>query len=135
MSTTTTTTSNKVIPPQVTFNKVVRHLLRQKRKAFSRKADMCQYRTRSGLTCAAGCLITKKEYKKEFEGTPLFTLLTDKVQSVSAVGKIIENKGHNLGLVNDLRSVHDDYKVRDWKNALEKVGEKWGLKMPTLKGV
>jgi hypothetical protein len=56
-------------------DKIEQHLIQQKARAVQpgeliddQTADRCQYRTASGLMCAAGCLIPDEKYIPEMEG-------------------------------------------------------------------
>lgn len=51
---------------QYYFNKICRHLAKQKRRAMDGKN--CAYRTKEGLMCAIGCLLPKGEYDPDMEG-------------------------------------------------------------------
>ncbi|MNC40446.1 hypothetical protein D3C75_891570 [compost metagenome] len=51
--------------------KIEQHLIQQKARAVQTGAlpsDRCQYRTDTGLMCAAGCLIPDEKYVPEMEG-------------------------------------------------------------------
>ena len=45
---------------QEVFDRVARHLLKQNAKATSPRGG-CSYRTKEGLSCAVGCLLTKAQ--------------------------------------------------------------------------
>lgn len=59
-------------------DKIEQHLIKQKARAveetppehpiFGAQASRCQYRTDSGLMCAAGCVIPDEKYSSDMEG-------------------------------------------------------------------
>lgn len=106
---------------QQTFNKVVRHLRKQQKKAKCSSKFLkgtCAYRTKSGLMCAAGCLIPDELYNKEFEG-----------QGVGSepLSILFENLGHDIDLVSYLQLVHDYYSVKEWEEQFKVVAKKHKL--------
>lgn len=116
---------------QQTFDKVVKHLRKQRKKAKCSSKFLkgtCAYRTKSGLTCAAGCLIPNELYDKEFEGQGVGS------ESLSI---LFENLGHDIDLVSDLQIVHDHHSVKKWEERFKLVAEKHQLRYrkPTKKVV
>lgn len=77
----------------------------------------CKYRGANGRKCAAGHLISNKDYSKEMEG---FSCGCD------LVSKAI--RGHDLPLVVKLQRVHDDFFARNWKEEFKRVANDYGLK-------
>ena len=57
---------------QAVFDKVVKHLLTQKRRSESKRG--CAYRGEDGAMCAVGCLISDKAYDPEIEGHSVYCL-------------------------------------------------------------
>lgn len=90
------------------FEQVKTHLLTQKKKSMV--DDVCAYRGKGKLKCAAGCLIGEHEYQKNFENKR-WNHLSDMnmVPSEHAV------------LIDSLQIVHDHYFVFQWEEELEKV--------------
>lgn len=62
-------------------DKIEKHLIQQKARAVQIDPDpsksRCQYRTDSGLMCAAGCLIPDEMYNPEIEGRNVPCVLRD----------------------------------------------------------
>ncbi len=57
---------------QAVFDKVVKHLLTQKRRSEGKQG--CAYRGKDGDMCAVGCLISDKAYDPEIEGHSVYYL-------------------------------------------------------------
>lgn len=111
---------------QEVFEHVCRHLLTQLKR--SRDIDgKCKYHLviKEGnkdivLKCAAGCLISDKEYQR-FKQNPEFLDWSDLIEF-----RIVKEKKHQ-GLIRELQRIHDDYSLvptEDWKPILIKTG-KW----------
>ena len=100
---------------QTVFDKVVKHLLTQKRRSMGKK--LCAYRGKDGDMCAVGCLISDKAYDPEIEG---FVVSLPLVQ-----GKLAESgvPTHNkmIHLLTDLQYIHDRRPINLWKTALQKT--------------
>lgn len=109
---------------QQIYNKVKKHLLTQKCKAIN-KNKMCLYRGPKKTKCAAGCLIPDALYKKSFEGQDIYELLSD-YDSKEVFGFKLDDD--SFALISGLQSVHDDTDTLNWKEALQRVAESYGLK-------
>lgn len=101
---------------QQTFDTVVKHLRKQKRKATHGSA--CRYRTDSGLKCAAGCLIPDDKYYRVAEG---------RAADSAPNAAILIEEGHDVPLVQSLQSVHDVHSLDQWEAALAGVAKDYGL--------
>lgn len=106
---------------QEIYNKVSRHLLRQKKKSMSKHGHACAYRGQDGLKCAIGVLISNKAYTPCMEGT----VASDLLESYSFG---VRNTASNRVFLDDLQGVHDFCEPGDWKNGLHQFAEKYGLK-------
>jgi hypothetical protein len=109
------------VTKQETFDIVARHLLTQNETAYEPNRG-CMYRTSDGKKCAIGCLIPDDRYTPKIESTSLF--LGD------PAGALIRDLGYDMdtiGMLEDLRLVHDARSVFDWPKALFGVAEKHEL--------
>ncbi len=107
---------------QEAFTRVVQHLRAQGQKSED-GTEGCAYRSKQGLRCAVGVLITDEFYLKEFEGDtvlggPVEAMLTKALPGVS------------LDLLADLQGIHDMHEVEDWEYHWSKLAEQFGLEMP-----
>ncbi len=60
---------------QEVFDKVFAHLLKQNRRSIA--GSTCAYRDERGGACAAGCVISDKEYNPQWEGKAIWGLIDD----------------------------------------------------------
>ena len=106
---------------QTVFNKVVRHLRQQNRRAMNPYGS-CQYRTPDGDKCAIGCLIPSKDYKKSMEGQSVEGLRDDKV--------LPKHLLRHVELLSRLQCLHDNTVPNEWEARLEHVAKDFKLTMP-----
>jgi hypothetical protein len=112
----------KLSQNQKTFNKVARHLLKQKKKAVSCFND-CLYRTDTGLRCGIGALIPNRLYNKNMESTnPIGPTLKP----------ILKSLGHDPQFCQDLQFIHDGYEPKVWRSELKRFAKDHKLNMPTV---
>lgn len=97
---------------QQIFDTVARHLLTQRRKSQDAMGN-CLYRGPDGMKCAAGILIPDEEYSPELE-----TKYVENPLVWSATG--IDDETHRP-LIRSLQFMHDDDKVEDWPDELERI--------------
>lgn len=95
---------------QELFDKVATHLLTQNAKADDGN-NHCQYRTNTGLMCAAGCLLDAESYKKVNEGMPVNNH-SNRGLFESIIGE------SNIGHLRQLQSIHDCDEVENWPDKL-----------------
>lgn len=134
------------------FDKVVKHLLTQNRKA---QADtmmgrtMCMYLTPDGNKCAIGCLIPDGHPGQSQEGTvhDLFKAHPDLAEMLGAYldtegayfyksdrdfEEIIDpprdDKHRDVSFLSELQKIHDYTSVANWPSQLQAHAERWGLK-------
>lgn len=100
---------------QEVFDQVANHLLTQKRKSKDGEI-LCKYRDSKGNKCAAGCLISDKEYDETMEKISWTQLAKN--------GTVPHYHGV---LIRDLQIVHDDEYPSRWKSALKRVAKKYRL--------
>lgn len=121
---------------QETFDTVVNALRKQNAKCgktvdmSGREKFICLYRYED-KKCAAGHLIPDEKYYLELEGKDLIqsnTLESDITNSLTEVGKIIMDEGHDINLVVDLQNVHDYWSVKFWEVEFERLADKYHLK-------
>lgn len=112
---------------QAIFNKVVKHLLTQNKKAQD-AFNRCRYRTPDGLTCAVGCLIKNNAYMSTIEFLKATHPNVEACLVKSGVG-ITEGKRF---LLQSLQYVHDEEVVDNWPFALLQVAEHYELKVPKI---
>jgi len=121
------------------FNKVAKHLLTQKKKSRTRKANtwddrmstLCLYRGKDGLKCAIGCLIPNKLYDKGMEDNSVDELLT----KWPKLNKLFEinSKRWVLDFLEELQLIHDQSHPNSWRNKLAELAEQHELSDAVLK--
>ena len=109
---------------QEIFNTVARHLMRQGRRSVDGEADMCVYRSSSGLRCAVGCLIEEGEYTPAMEGLP--------VTELAERGWLPDRLVPHQNLLFELQVVHDRAHVETWRASLAAVADKFRLDSSVL---
>lgn len=94
---------------QEVFDQIAVHLLTQNKKSIDGDTLRCLYKTKDGLKCAAGCLISDEEYCGEFEGLDWFRMMELKI--------VPEN---HKRLITLLQTMHDnpDTEPSEWKTEL-----------------
>lgn len=115
---------------QAVFNKVVKHLLTQKKRSTVKLANnemMCAYRGTNNLKCAIGVLIPNTRYRESFEGTGLFDPFSELGNPVLKAAGLTVEQG-DLGEA--LQSVHDRVQPSRWPTALRRVAKDFNLKLP-----
>lgn len=101
---------------QEIFTQVKNHLFSQREKAQLTPSSTCRYRLlKNGkmLKCAAGCLISDREYNENMEGRT-WTSVKDIPQ---------EHKSLIVGL----QLVHDTFEINDWEHELRYVAKAYNL--------
>jgi hypothetical protein len=106
---------------QTTFDRVVSHLRRQNARAMG-AFGLCLYRAANGRRCAVGCLIPNDKYSSDLEGQSL-----DLPDSSKELRAILEQEGHDLGLVRQLQVIHDTVLIHHWETELEKLAGRYKL--------
>lgn len=107
------------IPKQQTFDTIVNHLRTQGARALNAALGHCEYRTPTGMKCAAGCLIPDDKYCRSFEGM--------RVTMTTPAGVLLNELGHDLVLVQDMQKIHDSHAPHDWEYQFERVATQHGL--------
>lgn len=107
---------------QTVFDKVVKHLLTQKRRSKN-KRGCCTYRSENGDMCAVGCLISSKAYNPKIEGSAVRETLVQEALAESGVPTYNKMKF----LLTDLQYVHDQRPIDLWKKNLQDLAKQHNL--------
>lgn len=102
---------------QQVFNQAAKHLLTQNKKSKNR--SKCLYKSKSGLKCAAGCFISDKQYKKEFDSCSL-TSWDDIINEFNLTKK-------HKDLISELQHIHDAFHPNQWKTMLIELAQEYNL--------
>ena len=105
---------------QTIFNKVVKHLLTQNKRAFNRETHACEYLTKDGLRCAVGCLIPKTHPASRMEDADVTEVFNEHPD--------LQEKLGNEYLLSDLQKIHDFNKPSLWPRKLRALAKEEGLK-------
>ena len=112
---------------QETFETVVKHLIRQGKKAEVVGSLSCRYRTPDGLKCAAGCLIPDSEYSPSFEGQIVGGIIDGSLQRMNSLSLLLVRLGHDIRFVRRLQVIHDFYEPNQWPERLRYLGQELDL--------
>lgn len=108
---------------QEIFNRVVTHLLTQKKRSIN--AGGCAYRDGAGNSCAAGCLIPDEHYTRAIEhhvvGDECVNEILAKSLGVEALSPT------DIAFLRELQKIHDGYPPSNWGTVLETFGNRLGL--------
>ena len=104
---------------QATFNRVARHLLRQKKRSANRGTCLLFH---GPLRCAAGALIPRKEYRVTMEKRSAVL-----PGGTNMVCVLLREKGHDLGLVDKLQELHDTRSPSRWPAGLRRIAKMFDL--------
>lgn len=100
---------------QEAFDKMVAHLRKQGQKAQENGA--CRYRTKNGLMCAVGCLLTDEEYRPGMEGKGV-----EHMQHLYGVFPKL-----SVGLLAEMQDTHDAYAPSHWEERFASTATRYGL--------
>lgn len=119
----------KDITEQQVFDKVANHLLKQMKKSEIRTRgndSQCAYRSREGLACAAGCLISDEEYDLSFDAS-------ENMQGGITWDWLVDQKivapDHKY-LIEMLQLLHDRNDPDNWRHCLVGLAAEFNLKPP-----
>jgi len=98
---------------QTIFNRVLRHLKKQKWERSMMKSTSCAYRSEDGKMCAFGILIKDSEYVKEMEGKNSHALLNE-----FGLDRLEEHRD----LIANLQNLHDSVITFGAKYYNEEIG-------------
>lgn len=113
---------------QETFDTVAKHLLTQKKKAWTRGTG-CAYRGEDGTKCAVGCLIPDDRYDSDLEGAGLTINRPEGYSHPRAIRlwDLVTELGHNTDLLSSLQVVHDYSSPEIWVRELGIVARRFHL--------
>ena len=106
---------------QAVFDKVVKHLLTQKRRSYGERG--CAYRSEDGAMCAVGCLISDKTYELGIEGQSSWDVRV--LAALNSSG--IPTHGAMKSLLRNLQVLHDRIAVIHWKTHLKNLAKQHNL--------
>ena len=106
---------------QTVFDKVVKHLLTQKRRSEGKRG--CAYRAPDGDMCAVGCLISDKAYDPEIEGNTVREATVLDTLAESGVPTYEKMKA----LLTNLQCLHDQRPIDLWKTDLKELAKQHRL--------
>jgi len=110
----------KLMTAQEVLNTMAAHLLKQGKKSIDADSAVCRYRSKDGLKCAVGALLTNKEYRPEMEG-----------HNVGYIEYILPQRlVAHLELIRSGQRVHDDHPVDSWPSELRALAERLRLEVP-----
>lgn len=113
---------------QAIFDRVATHLAKQGHRAFSDYGE-CVYLAPNGDRCAAGCLISKWQYRQKMEGHRFGDVL---MNDIKWPARLLPHKD----MIQSLQRVHDE--PASWNNPeqmafeLAAVGAKFGISSAIL---
>jgi len=110
---------------QSIFNRVVKHLLKQKVK--SKRGYYCAYRSEEGLKCAVGVLIPDRDYDPLMEGD-VFTLIDCAVFYSYKIPKYFQKYSNFL---HQLQGIHDYSDPEFWETRFQELAKEHNLTMPS----
>ena len=107
---------------QAVFDKVVKHLLTQKRRSKN-KRGCCAYRSEGGGMCAVGCLISDKAYDPKIEGSIVREAIVLDKLAESGVPTYEKMRA----LLTNLQYIHDQRPIDLWKTDLQDLAKHHNL--------
>lgn len=99
---------------QEMFDKVLAHSRKQKKRAVCPEGN-CQYRTKDGLKCFAGALLSDEQYETIRENTGLLQ------------NSVFEEITDNIVFLSRLKAIHDCNSPDDWEDRFRMVARDNGL--------
>ena len=115
---------------QEVFNKVVTHLLTQKKQCVDAKGE-CVYRGKSGARCAVGCLIKDEFYSEDLEHNGVHSKIVSTALAQSGID--ILNDSDLYCLLGHLQEIHDAGEHCDWEEELRALAIASGLEFGGIK--
>jgi len=99
---------------QAVFDQIVSHL-RAQGEPCRDDLCVCWYR-KGGKSCAAGCLISDEEYKKEYESKGWYSLIRE--------FRITEQ---HKDLIYEMQVIHDSLSTDKWEKSFSGAAERFSL--------
>ena len=109
---------------QEVFDQVAKHLLKQGTRSIDKANGVCVYRSDDGDKCAAGCLISKSEYRKKYEGASWKEMIRTHGLTTS-----------HSDLISGLQKIHDNTNPTTWLTDLKHLAAEYDLSIEALKKV
>lgn len=106
---------------QEMFTTVATHLIRQNKQAKS-ELGRCEYKSYTGLRCAAGCLLDKYDLQRVGYGSVTHP------DNVNIFTRIVGED--NLQPLRKLQAIHDAHPPDDWKFELTQFAIEHRLEIP-----
>lgn len=103
------------------FNYVAAHLLKQNKRSVCdnhQLGNICMYRGKDDMSCAAGCLIPDDDYNQDDEGCG--------VRTIEFFNKF---SNHVKSLLRKLQVIHDSYDPCGWPKMLNDLAKQNNFKM------
>jgi len=116
---------------QEVFDKVAKHLLQQNARSATAN-DFCEYRGKTGLMCAVGCLIPDVAYSPGIEGMGVVGLIDHYRRQGAVMLHLVEDNGltvDNSQMLVDLQYLHDKMPVHQWQDKLAEIAKQYNLVM------
>lgn len=129
--------TKKLSNPQKVFNRVARHLLRQRKR--STDGNSCLYRGPGGLKCAIGCLIKDKYYHPaiNFYNMAVASVIValrasgvEPMENMKVSSKLQRSWGVPLRvfeLLKELQMTHDNLPPSRWAERLRAIARDFAL--------
>lgn len=106
---------------QEVFDWVVSNLLKQNKQSEEiieyNGLNSCRYRSKDGLKCAAGWLMTDKEYNPKYEENSWNSLILDH----------IEIPRDHSELISELQDIHDNSFPDRWRREFKELATDYNL--------
>lgn len=99
---------------QKIFEKIIKHLIKQKVRSYDYCDIGCVYRGPNGTKCAVGCLLTDKIYRSDMEGNNIRGVIS--IYKYYLPKYIIDNED----FLSDIQFLHDE-KINWNKNGLKRL--------------
>lgn len=104
---------------QKIFNKVAGHLVKQGKRAVNFKGECVLFDADTGMRCAYGCLVPKKEFKNYH-----YDVVFDEIS------RAFPYYSNQRELMDCLMVCHDDIKPSRWKSRLRAIARRFSLEIP-----
>ena len=116
--------SKSVITNQELFDRIAIHLLLQAEKSED-YSNVCLYRSVEGNACAIGCLIKEEDYyhNNTYREIEARNINASEVQSVVSKSLDVTLSKGNIGILEELQKIHDEYSPAQWFNSLSRLAE------------
>ena len=114
---------------QEVFDMMVDHLAQQKRRSYDTEHKACSYRTKEGLSCVVGCLLSDHVFERSIKGRHEYASI-NLLMSIPGISDELAISGVDdpLEFYLNMQSVHDNsISLVDIKSGLKSVALKFNL--------